>query len=142
MTAEPRSELTEGLRNLEVIRRYLQAIERGAPFEEIAEYFTPDVVQREFPNRLVPDGATRDLEQLRQAAARGKDVVVSQRYEVRSALAVGGRVAIEATWIGVLAVPFGSVPAGGALTAEFGVFFRLRSGRIVSQHNYDCFNPW
>lgn len=50
--------------------------------------------------------------------------------------------AIEARWIGVLAIPFGRIPAGGELTAHFGVFFRLRDGRIVSQNNYDCFDPW
>lgn len=128
--------------NLRVIEDYLRAIERAAPFEEVAAFFAPDVVQHEYPNQLVPQGATRGLDELREAAARGRKVVTSQRYEIRSAIAAGDRVAIEARWVGVLAVPFGSIPAGGELTAHFGVFFQLRDGRIVSQHNYDCFDPW
>ena len=96
----------EGHKNLRVVQEYLQAIERGAPFEEVGAFFAPDVVQREFPNQLVPQGATRGLQELAEAAARGRKVVTSQRYEVQSAIAVGDRVAIEARWIGVLAVPF------------------------------------
>jgi ketosteroid isomerase-like protein len=68
--------------------------------------------------------------------------VQSQRYEVLSAIALGDRVAIEARWTATLLVPFGSIPAGGELTAHLGVFFQLRDGKIVLQHNYDCFEPW
>ena len=128
--------------NLQIVLEYLRSIERGAPFEEVAEFFAPDVVQREFPNQIVPAGATRGLKELGEAAARGRNVITTQRYEVQSALAGGDQVAIEARWIGVLAIPFGRIPAGGELTAHFGVFFRLRDGRIVSQNNYDCFDPW
>lgn len=139
---ETADDLTEAGKNLRIVRRYLEAIERGAPFEEVGSYFAPDVVQREFPNQLVPAGATRGLAELAEAAARGRNVVSSQRYEIRSAIAMGDRVAIEARWTGVLAVPFGRIPAGGELTAHFGVFFQLRGGLILSQHNYDCFDPW
>ena len=131
-----------GERNLQIVQEYLRTIERNAPFDEVAAYFAPDVVQREFPNRLVPDGATRGLAELAEAAARGRNVVTSQRYEVKSAVASDDRVAIEARWVGVLAIPFGSIPAGGELTAHFGVFFELCDGLILSQHNYDCFDPW
>ncbi len=46
-------------KNLQTVRRYLTAIEQGAGFEELAGFFTPDVVQIEYPNRLVVDGARR-----------------------------------------------------------------------------------
>lgn len=128
--------------SLQVVRDYLAAIERGEPFEVVGRFFTDDVVQEEFPNRLVPNGATRDLAALADAAARGRNVVTAQKYEVLNAIADGNRVAIEARWTGTLAIPFGSIPAGGDLTARFGVFFELRDGRIAAQRNYDCFDPW
>lgn len=135
-------ELTRGQANLEIVKQYLRAIERGAPFEEVGSYFTPDVVQREFPNQLVPSGATRGLKELAEAAARGRAVVGAQTYDIQSAVAVGDSVAIEARWTATLLIPFGSIPAGGELTARFGVFFQMRDGRIASQNNYDCFDPW
>jgi ketosteroid isomerase-like protein len=132
----------DGEANLEIVKRYLQAITDGVPFEELKEFFAPDVVQREFPNRLVPTGATRDLAALAEASARGRKVVTRQRFDVKSAVAVGDRVAVEVGWRGTLAVPFGTIPAGGELTASFAVFFEMHEGRIRSQNNYDCFDPW
>lgn len=103
-------ELSRGRANLEVVKQYLQAIERGAPFDEVGSYFTEDVVQREFPNRLVPAGATRGLKELAEAAARGRSVVSAQRYEIDSAIAVGDDVAIEAKWSATLLIPSAASP--------------------------------
>jgi hypothetical protein len=57
-------------KNLEVARRYLEGVGQGNPEGNLA-FFADDVVQHEFPNRLVPQGATRDLAALREAAATG-----------------------------------------------------------------------
>ena len=62
--------------NLDVVRRYLASIEAREPFDVIATYFTPDVVQEEYPNRIVPQGATRDLEAMREGSARGRQLGV------------------------------------------------------------------
>ena len=123
------------------VRRYFDAIENGAPGESL-QFFAPDVVQEEFPNRLVPDGATRDLAALAEGAARGRKVMARQRYEIVNALASGNQVAVETIWTGTLAVPFGSIPAGGEMRARFAIFLELRDGRIVRQRNYDCFDPF
>jgi ketosteroid isomerase-like protein len=128
---------------LELARRYLAAIEAGtggggAPDGALA-FYHPDVVQEELPNRLVPTGARRDLAALREAGARGRQVLRAQRYEVRSALAAGDRVALELVWVGTLAVPLGTIPAGGEMRAHFGVFLDYRGDLIVGQRNYDCF---
>jgi ketosteroid isomerase-like protein len=129
-------------KNLQTVRRYLDAIEQGVGFEELAEFFTPDVVQIEYPNRLVVNGARRDLAQLREAGERGKDVVESQRYEIRTAIASGDTVALEVEWTATLKVPVGALSAGGQMRAHFGVFLELRDGRIAAQRNYDCFEPF
>src|SRR3954468_10373588 len=116
--------------NLDIARAYLRAIE--AREETIDQFFTPDVVQREFPNRLVPNGASRDLAALREARDRGKRVVTRERYEIVTAVEQGNDLALEVTWTATLSVPVGSLPAGGTMRAHFGVFLTFREGRIVS----------
>jgi len=131
-----------GAANLAIVRRYLAAIEARAPEDEVAAFFHEHVVQEEFPNRLVPNGARRDLAALRLASARGRQVIRVERYQIQNALAVGDRVALEVIWTGELAIPMGSLPAAAVMRAHFGVFFELREGKIVGQRNYDCFDPW
>jgi len=131
-----------GSSNLAAARRYLEALERGAEGDELAAFFAPEVVQEEFPNRLVPAGARRDLAGLLEGRMRGKQVMRSERYEVRNALASGDRVALEVLWSGTLAIELGALPAGGTMRAHFGVFLDYEDGKIVAQRNYDCFEPW
>jgi ketosteroid isomerase-like protein len=126
----------------ELIRRYLDAIESGATGDALAAFFTPDVEQTEFPNRLVPGGATRDLDAILHSAERGQGVLRSQRFELHRVIEDGDEAAAEATWTGVLAIPIASIQAGGQMRARFGMFFTFRDGRIASQHNYDCFDPF
>ena len=128
--------------NLALARSYLEAIERGATGDELADLFTADVVQEEFPNRLVPQGARRDLAAILEGAERGQKVMRKQRFELLHALAEGDRVALEVQWTGTLAIPLGTLPAGGEMRARFGVFLEFRDGRIHRQRNYDCFDPW
>ena len=128
--------------NTEIAKAYLAAIGDGVSFDELSRFFADDVVQREYPNQLVKVGATRTLPELREAAERGKNVVAWQRYEVRNAIEAGDWVALEVTWTASLKVPVGSLPAGGEMKANFGVFIQFRDGRIVKQHNYDCFDPF
>ncbi|WP_244237592.1 nuclear transport factor 2 family protein [Corallococcus llansteffanensis] len=127
---------------LEFTKRYFQAIEAGATGAQLAEFFHPDISQREYPNRLTPKGASRDLQALLAASEKGRKVVTSQRYDVRSVLVDGDRLALEVDWSATLAVPVGSLPAGGTMRAALGVFLTFRDGRIVTQHNYDCFEPF
>jgi ketosteroid isomerase-like protein len=127
---------------LEQTRRYFAALEGGATGEALAVFYAPEVVQEEFPNRLNPRGARRDLAAILDAAARGQNVMASQRYEILNALADGDRVAAEFQWSGTLAVSVASLPAGAEMRGRFACFFEYRDGRIVAQRNYDCFDPW
>jgi ketosteroid isomerase-like protein len=47
--------------NLEIAKHYLTALEQGADTDTMADFFSTDFVQVEFPNRLTPNGAERDL---------------------------------------------------------------------------------
>lgn len=110
--------------------------------ETVAAFFDPDVVQEEFPNRLMANGARRNLADLLEASARGKKVMSRQSFEVVNSVSEGVRLSLEVLWTGVLAVPFGSIPAGGEMRAHFAVFLDFRDGKIIGQRNYDCFDPW
>ena len=126
---------------LRLAREYLESIGTADELGGL-RFFADDVIQIEFPNRLVPNGATRDLAALREGAERGRKVMTAQRFEVLNAIASGDQVAVEAIWTGTLAVPLGSIPAGGQMRARFAIFLTYRDGKIVRQHNYDCFDPW
>ena len=128
--------------NLAIAQRYLAALERGVDRETLAQFFTDDVVQEEFPNRLVPHGATRDLAALLEGNERGKQVLTGQRYEILNTVEAGEVVVLEVRWTGILAQAIGSLPAGGAMRARFAVFLEFRAGKIKAQRNYDCFDPW
>ena len=128
--------------NLDLATRYLEAIQSGMTGDELAGFFTPDVVQEEFPNKFLPQGARRDLAAILDAAERGRKAVSSQSYRILHAISNGDDVALEVEWIGTVAVPIGDLPAGGKMPARFAVFQKIRDGKIAAQRNYDCFDPW
>jgi ketosteroid isomerase-like protein len=126
----------------ELTREYFAALERGVAGDALAEFYDPEVIQEEFPNRLVPNGARRDLAGILAAAERGQRVITGHRYEILALMADGDRVAVEFFWSGTLAVPAGSLAAGSVMRGRFACFLEFRGGRIVSQRNYDCFDSW
>ena len=128
--------------NLAIARRYLEALESGADGKALADFFTADVVQEEFPNRLSPIGAHRDLSTLLEAARQGKKVMRAQRFEIRNSIVDGDNVALEVFWSGLLAVPVDTLPADSEMRAHISVWLEFRDGKIARQHNYDCFDPW
>lgn len=92
------------------LRRYLAAVASGATGDTLARFYAPGVVQEEFPNRLLANGARRDLAAILAAAVGGQSVMTSQSFDVLNAVAHGDRVALEVQWIGTLAIPLGPCP--------------------------------
>jgi ketosteroid isomerase-like protein len=133
---------TRELTNLDAARQYLAAIQRGAIGDDLAQYFTADVLQEELPNRISPEGKRRKLAGILEGAERGQKVLSAQRFEIRTAVATGDRVIMEVLWVGTLAIAFGTIPAGGEMRAHSAMFLEYRDGRIAAQRNYDCFEPW
>jgi ketosteroid isomerase-like protein len=130
------------LGNVHIARDYLKAIEQGATGEALARFFDPAVLQEEFPNRLLPQGARRTLPDLIEGAERGRKVISEQSFEVHNAIESGNQVALEVTWVGILKKPVQTLAAGARMRARFAVFLEFREGRIMAQRNYDCFDPW
>src|SRR5260370_31390754 len=140
--SDDRLQMGEPAGNLGIARRYLQALEMGETGAALKEFLAPDVVLEEFPNLLTPLGKKRDLAAALEGAERGKRVMSRQMYKIKQEIADHDRVALEVEWVGTLAVPYGSISAGGQMRAFFAVFLEFREGNIIRQQNYDCFEAW
>jgi len=127
---------------LDLAKSYLKALEDGVTGDQLAAFFSSYVVQEEFPNRLTPNGAQRDLASLLEGAVRGKQIIQQQRYELVNAVEDNQTVALEVNWSATLAVPIGNLPIGGEMRARFAMFIEFQDGKIVRQRNNDCFYPW
>jgi ketosteroid isomerase-like protein len=128
--------------NLAVALRYLEAVENGAEGGALAEFFTDDVIQEEFPNRLSPIGSHRDLKGILDSARKGKQTLRAQKFEVLNSIVDGDNVALEVSWGGLLAVPVDSLPADTEMRAHISIWLEFRDGKIARQHSYECFDPW
>src|SRR3954469_25872899 len=104
-------ERTRGMDVRELTKQYFAALERGATGDALAALYDPEVVQEEFPNRLMPAGARRDLAGILAAADRGRNVMTGHRYELLSVVVDGDRAAGEFIWSGTLVVPVGPLAA-------------------------------
>lgn len=128
--------------NLDLAKRYIARLTEGAGPGELEGFFAPEFVQEEFPNRLMPNGATRSLQAMKEARARGKALLHAEHFELVNALANGELVALELIWTGTVGRAGGPFAAGQKLRARFALFMEFQNGRIVRQRNYDCFDPF
>jgi len=128
--------------NVDLVRQYYAALSQGPAALEWERWFAADVVQEEFPNRLAPEGAQRDLAGLRDAASRGHALLSEQKFELLEVTAQGNRVVVEAEWHGTVARDVGPFTAGMVLRTRFAQVLEFRDGKIAALRNYDCFYPW
>ena len=126
---------------IDTIRRYLKAIE-GGTFADIESLFTPEVVVEQLPNRIYPQGLRANRTHLSEAFERGRKLLLSQTYEVKHTVVGESTAAVEVLWTGTLAMGFGTLAAGSQMRCYSAMFFQFQDGKISSQHNYDCFEPW
>lgn len=124
--------------NVELARSFIAAIESG---KEAAPFLHEDVIQEELPNAMSPKGKRANRAQMLEASIKGAKLLSAQRFEVRTAIGEGDRVALEADWTGTLASTLGPYPAGHTFRARLAMFFEFRDGRIISLRNYDCYLP-
>jgi ketosteroid isomerase-like protein len=127
--------------NLEKVRLYLRSIESG-DFVYIADLFSPNATLEQLPNRIYPNGIRSEASTMAEAFEKGQKLLSSQSYEIKSWVADGDRLSIEVIWTGTLALSFGSLSPGSEMRAHCAIFFQFKDGKIVSQRNYDCFEPW
>jgi ketosteroid isomerase-like protein len=127
--------------NLKKVEHYLKPIENG-DFAYIANLFSPDAVLEQFPNRIYPNGIRSGASRMAEAFEKGRKLLSSQSYEIKSCIVDGDNLSIEVLWTGTLALAFGGLSVGSKMRAHSAMFFQFKDGKIVSQRNYDCFEPW
>ena len=133
--------MTDPATNLQQIRRYLKALEENT-LNQITDIFASDVVMEQLPNKIYPKGIRATLGEMQQASEKGRKLLSSQSYEIKKAVVEGDSVAVEVLWIGKLAIGFGTLTQGSEMRAHSAMFFQFKDGKIISQRNYDCFEPW
>jgi ketosteroid isomerase-like protein len=122
-------------------RRLFAAIETGDE-PTLRQIYAENAVQVEHPNRLKPKGERREIGKMVADLKRGKAILREEHYEVIEAIASGDAVACQVKWTGVLAVPVAALKPGDSMICESGIFLRFAGGRVVEQHNYDCFEDF
>lgn len=122
-------------------RAYLAAIERGEGEAVMAAYH-PEALQIEYPNRLIANGMTRGVAEMKAAWERGQTSVTNQRYEIVRLIVEGDEVAAEMVWTATINVPFGTLKPGDTMRAHIASFLSFRDGLILSQRSYDCLDPF
>lgn len=123
-------------------RAYIAAVEGGAVGDDLAAFYHPDVVQHEFPNRLTPNGAQRELADILRGAESGSKLMDRQIYDIHTVTELGDRVILEYTWTGYPRTPVGTVRPGEAMYARICQVIEYEDGLIIRQRNYDCFEPF
>jgi ketosteroid isomerase-like protein len=127
--------------NLKKVEQHLKSIENG-DFTYIVNLFSPDAVLEQLPNRIYPNGIRSGVSRMAEAFEKGRKLLSRQSYEIKSCIVDGDELSIKVLWTGTLAVSFGSLSVGSKMRAHSAMFFRFKDGKIVSQRNYDCFEPW
>jgi hypothetical protein len=123
-------------------RAYITAIEGGAVGDDLAAFYHPDVIQEEYPNRLVPAGMQRDLPALLAGAEAGQKLLERQIFDIHTVTEVGDRVVLEMTWTGWARTPVGSIRPCEPIRSRFAQVIEFEDGIIIRQRNYDCFDPF
>jgi ketosteroid isomerase-like protein len=122
----------------EIVTAYIRAVE-AQDLDEVGRVLHPEVENLEHPNKLLPAGQRYDLAAMRAAGERGRAVLASQRFEIRSIIVEGNRAAMQIAWSGTLKVAAGPMPAGHVLRAQVCSIIEIRDGKIWRQEQYDCF---
>ena len=127
---------------LTIAKNYLKALKAGKTGKDLALFFHPDIIETELPNRLNPKGVTSNFEQLLERANKSRRLFKVQTYEIDTALMNNDVVALQVSWMGVMAVSVGTLGAGKTMKARFAMFLQFQNGQIIRQTNYNCFDDF
>ena len=128
--------------NVDLAKRYVALVaDSTSTFEQIREFYADDLEWREMPNLFAPQGRTNTLAGVADAWRKGREAVIDQDYEIRSAFADGDVVVLELSWRGTIARSLGPFSRGTKLRAELVSIMRFGHGKITSQTDYPCYHP-
>jgi ketosteroid isomerase-like protein len=114
--------------HLESARRYLKATKDGdASF--VLNFFSPDAILEQLPNRIYPQGLRSSASQVPEAFEKGRKILAHQTYEITNQVISGDTVALEVLWTATLAIPFGTLAAGSQMRCHSAMFLEFRDGK-------------
>lgn len=127
---------------LSIVKKYLNAIENNKDVDEILGFYHPHIEQIEFPNLIVKNKTTRNLEEIKLAYQKGKQLLQKETYNIKHSYSFENNIIIEAEWIGVLDIAVGNKKQGDMIKANFAQIYQFDQDKIIRQRNYDCFEPF
>jgi hypothetical protein len=128
--------------NVATALHYIRLVEGFAQPEEFIGVLDPAIRHEEYPNLLMKNGSQGSYETMVAGPQRGRKLLSSNRFEVKNAFAADDWVVLEMIWTGILAVPLGTMPVGYTMKAYIATILEFRNGLIVTQHQYDCYEPF
>ncbi len=126
-----------------IVDRYLRLLEKfSSNPDDFRAILHPEFRQTEYPNALNPRGQESDLQDTLRRMALGGKILAHQTFKTVSSTESGGRLVVEASWEGKMAIEAGPLKSGQLVRAHFCMVFELVDGKIHRQRNYDCFLPF
>lgn len=133
---------TDLTQNEKTVVAFLKMVEERQSSAALDAFYHQDIEQVEYPNAIVKNTVYRNLNDLKEGAERGKQLLAKETYDIKNLYGFGDTVILEAVWTGILAIPLGTKSAGETMIANFAQFFEFKDGKIFKQRNYDCFDPF
>jgi hypothetical protein len=110
---------------LQIAKDHFTALADGKSGDDLAVFFSKNIMQIEYPKRLNPSGGKSDYSTLLERAEKGKKIIVRQEYNIQKEYLVGNTVILEVVWTGIFTVPIGNVQPGQPLKANFAPFMEF-----------------
>ena len=126
----------------DTVLRFFDVLRAQRSAEDLAALLDDALVSEELPNRLLPQGHTRDKAAMLAGFERGRSYVGDQTYTITQIVSEGDTVVVAFTWTGRVLVSAGPFQAGTALRAQCLGVFEVQRGRVVRHRTYDCYDPW
>ena len=119
-----------------IARGYLHALSTDTAACDLARFFQPEALEEEFPNPMLPKGATRDLAALLNGRSLSREKWSGQTFDLRGATSGGSQVAMEVHWAGTSTGDTHVHAAGQRAGARLAIFLKFHDHRIVRQRTY------
>ena len=107
---------------LQIAKNHLRDLAEGKSGADLAVYFSKDIEQTEFPNRLNPKGGKSDYSTMLERSEKGKKILTRQEYNIQKEYVSGNTVVLEVNWLGIFSIPIGKIQPGQPLRANFALF--------------------
>ena len=125
-----------------IAKRYFEVVgDLSSPPEALLAVLHPEVRITEHPNAISPRGAIRDRDAALAAFVAGKQLLTAQTIDLHEILVSGNRVAVRATWRGVIGQDTARLRKGTELVAHISSMLTVDEGRIRDHETFDCYEP-